>query len=108
MHLSSVIHRFTISPQEAAMSKKGKKACALEDDFGALIELVPKLEAFIKAHKDISAGYLKYRKNGGEAIPGIEKHLGIKEHMSAPSVKTQEAETKTEAKTPKEGTVAKK
>jgi len=90
------------------MGKKDKKVFALTDDFQATVALVPKLEAFLDAFKEIAAGYQKYRKNGGEAIPGIEKHVGIKEQESKPSVKTKEAATIAEAKAPKEGTAAKK
>ncbi len=61
------------------MSKKEKAVFSLADNFQAMIEIVPKLNAFVKAHKEIADGYQKYRKNGGEAISGIEKHLGIKE-----------------------------
>lgn len=60
------------------MSKKEKAAFALAEDFKAVVAMVPKLEAFIAVHKEIAAGYQKYRKNGGAAIPGVEKHLGIK------------------------------
>lgn len=69
------------------MSKKEKTAFALAEDFQAMIAIVPKLEDFIKVHKEIAAGYQKYRKNGGVVIPGIEKHLGIKEQIKAPSLK---------------------
>ncbi len=90
------------------MSKKEKTVLALEEDFQAVTAMVPKLEAFIKVHKEIAAGYQKYRKNGGEAIPGIEKHLGIKEQKSVPAVKTKKTEAKTTAKAPEEGTEIKK
>jgi hypothetical protein len=90
------------------MSKKEKTVFALAEDFQAMIAMVPKLEAFIKVYKEIAAGYQKYRKNGGEAIPGIEKHLGTKEQSSAPSLKTKKTEIKTEAKTPEEDTESKK
>lgn len=90
------------------MSKKEKAEFALAEDFQAMITLVPRLEAFIKVHKEIAAGYQKYRKNGGAAIPGIEKHLGIKEATSTPSQKKKETATITETKVPKEGTAAKK
>jgi hypothetical protein len=90
------------------MSKKEKAEFALAEDFQAVITLVPKLEAFIKVHKEIAAGYQKYRKNGGVAIPGIEKHLGIKETKSAPSSKKKETVTIPETKAPKESTAANK
>jgi hypothetical protein len=51
---------------------------ALADGFQAIIAKIPKLESFIEAHKEITAGYQKYRKNGGAAISGIEKHVCIK------------------------------
>ena len=90
------------------MHKKEKKVFALAEDLQALITMVPKLEAFFKVHKEIAAGYQKYRKNGGEAILGIEKHLGVKEQKNAPSIKSKETATKKEVKVPKEGTDAKK
>ncbi len=90
------------------MSKKGKTAFALAEDFQAMIAMVPKLEAFIEAHKEIAAGYQKYRKNGGEAIPGIEKYLGIKEQKSTPPAQTKKVAKVTETKTPEEGAAAKK
>jgi len=90
------------------MSKKEKTVCALAEDFKAMITMVPKLEAFIKVHNEITAGYQKYRKNGGVAIPGIEKHVGIKELTSGPSPKKKDTATKTETKAPKEATVVKK
>jgi len=88
------------------MSKKEKTVFALAEDFKAMIAMVPKLEAFIAVHKEIAAGYKKYRKNGGAAIPGIEKHVGIKEVDSAPSSKKKETVTAEKAKAPKEGTAA--
>jgi hypothetical protein len=103
MHLSNVMHCFVNSTKEATMSKKEKTVFALVEDFQAMITMVPKLEAFIKVHKEIAAGYQKYRKNGGAAIPGIEKHLGIKEQNSAPSAKKKETATTTKAKAPEEG-----
>ena len=90
------------------MSKKEKTVFALAEDFQAMISMIPKLEAFIKVHKEIAAGYQKYRKNGGAAIPGIEKHLGIKEANSAPSSKIKVPATITKTKIPKESTAAKK
>jgi hypothetical protein len=90
------------------MSKKEKTAFALAEDFQAMIAMVPKLEAFIKVHKEIAAGYQKFRKNGGEAISGIEKHLGIKKQDSTPTLKTKKTEIKTVAKTTEEGTESKK
>lgn len=90
------------------MSKKEKAEFALADDLQTIIALVPKLEVFMKIHKEIAAGYQKYRKNGGASIPGIEKHLGIKEQIKAPSLKKKESAPNTETKTPEEGTAAKK
>jgi len=84
------------------MSKKEKTVLALAEDFKAMITMVPKLEAFIKVHNEIAAGYQKFRKNGGAAITGIEKHLGIKEVASIPSTKKKETATAAEAKTPKQ------
>jgi hypothetical protein len=89
------------------MSKKDKSVFALAEDFQAIIALVPKLKDFIDVHKEIAVGYHKYRKNGGEAIPGIEKHLGVKEQISAPSKQAKETAKTTEAKVPKEAKAAK-
>jgi hypothetical protein len=88
------------------MSKKEKTVFALAEDFKAMITMVPKLEAFIDVHKEIAAGYKKYRKNGGAAIPGIEKHLAVKEVVSALSPKKKETATATKSKAPKEDTAA--
>lgn len=71
------------------MSKKEKSVFVLAEAFQAMITVVPKLEAFLKIHNEIAASYQKYRNDGGEAISGIEKHLGNKEQKSAPSVKTK-------------------
>lgn len=90
------------------MGKKEKKVFALAEDIKTISTMVPKLEAFIEVHKEIAAGYQKYRKNGGEAITGLEKHLGIKEQECEPSLKTKKTVTRTETKAPQEGTAAKK
>jgi hypothetical protein len=90
------------------MSKKEKAVFALAEDFQAMNAMVPKLEAFIKVHNEIAAGYQKYRKNGGDAIPGIEKHMGIKKQDSTPALKAKKTAKATEAKAPAEGTETKK
>jgi hypothetical protein len=72
--------------EEDAVSKKKKTACAFAEDFQAIIALIPKLESFIKIHKEIAAGYQKYRKNGGAAISEIEKHVGINELKGTPVI----------------------
>ncbi len=90
------------------MSKKEKAEFALADDLKAMVALVPTLNSFIKVHKEIAAGYQKYRKNGGEAIPGIEKHLGIKEQESAVPVKKKKAAATPDATAPAEVAEAKK
>lgn len=82
------------------MSKKEKSVFVLADDFKTMIAMVPKLEAFLKIHNEIAAGYQKYRKGGGDAIPGIEKHLGLKEQKSTPPPKTKKPVAITEAKVP--------
>ena len=89
------------------MSKKDKSVIALAEDFEAIITLVPKLKDFIDVHKEIAAGYQKYRKDGGAAISGVEKHLGIKEEKSAPAKKSKETAKTTEAKVPKAAKEAK-
>jgi len=101
-------HCFVNQTKEAAMSKKEKTSFALAEDFQAMIAMVPKLEDFIKVHKEIAAGYQKYRKNGGVAISGIEKHLGFKEQSKAPSLKKKEITPTAEAKASEEGSAAKK
>lgn len=85
------------------MGKKDKSNLALTEDFKELITMIPKLEAFIKVHNEIAMGYQKYRKNGGDPISGIEKHLGIKCQAETAPIKA-----KAETKTPKEGDDAKK
>jgi hypothetical protein len=91
-----------ITQEEAAMSKKKKTVSALAEDFQAMIAMIPKLESFIKAHIGIAEGYQKYRKNGGAAISGIEKHVGIKKlkkTLAVTSIKSAEL------KAPKDGTL---
>lgn len=90
------------------MSKKEKTVFALAEDFQAMIAMVPKLEAFIKVYKEIAAGYQKYRKNGGTAIAGIEKHLAIKEVKITPVIKKKEAVKTAGSKAPKETVAVKK
>lgn len=85
------------------MSKKDKSAtCALAAEFQAMISMVPKLAAFLKVHNEIATGYQKYRKNGGVSIPGIEKHLGIKEQSVKPAPKAKKTEKTKESKAAKE------
>ena len=90
------------------MSKKEKAICALADDFQAMIAIVPKLNNFIKVHKEIAAGYQKYRKNGGEAISGIEKHLGIKKPEKTGEAKVKAVVSAAEVKVREEGAAVKK
>lgn len=90
------------------MSKKQKAEFALADDFQAMIAMVPKLNNFIKVHKEIAAGYQKYRKNGGEAIPGIEKHLGGKEQECIAPAKKKKAAPIKKVEVSEEGSEAKK
>jgi hypothetical protein len=80
------------------MGKKEKAVDALVDDFQAMIKLVPKLSSFIKVHNEIVAGYLKYRKNGGAEIPGIEKHAGIKKQDIVPVSKAKKTTAGPESK----------
>lgn len=90
------------------MSKKIKTVFALGEDFKVMIALVPKLEAFIKGHREIAAGYQNYRKNGGAAIPGVERHLGIKEIKTASAAATKEPAKIIKIKRPKAETATKK
>ncbi|MBV5342017.1 MAG: hypothetical protein J0665_21065 [Deltaproteobacteria bacterium] len=90
------------------MGKKEKAAFALAEDLQAVIAMVPRLSNLIKVHKEIAAGYQKYRKNGGEAIPGIEKHLGVKEQASPVPPKKKKAVMVKEVKAPEEGAEAEK
>jgi hypothetical protein len=85
------------------MGKKKKTVFALAENFQAIIAMIPKLESFIKAHEEIATGYQKYRKNGGAAISGIEKHVGIKELKSALYITSKKS---TELKASKDGTLA--
>jgi hypothetical protein len=80
------------------MSKKEKSVFVLADDFKTMIAMVPKLETFLKIHNEIAAGYQKYRKGGGDAIPGIEKHMAFKEQKSTPPPKAKKTMSKTETK----------
>jgi hypothetical protein len=89
------------------MSKKDK-AFSLAEDYQAITAMLPKLEAFMKVHKEMAAAYQKFRKNGGAAIPGIEKYLGIKEQKSTPSLTIIESEETAEIKAPEKGVATKK
>ena len=90
------------------MGKKEKAVSTLTEDIQAIIALFPKLETFVKVHKEIVTGYQKYRKNGGEAIPGIEKHAGIKESKETLPVKAKKKAKGAEADVPEECTDANK
>jgi len=90
------------------MSKKKSTVFVLAEDFQAMIVMIPKLGAFLKAHNEIVAGYQKYRKNGGASIPGVEKHLGIKKQPVIPSIKAKKADKAPKAKAPKADGAAKK
>jgi hypothetical protein len=74
------------------MGKKENTACELAENLRAVTALIPQLEKFVKIHKEIAAGYQKYRKNGGEAISGIEKYAGIKTEAAAVSKKAKRQE----------------
>jgi len=90
------------------MSKKGKAAFALAEDLKVVVAMIPKLEAFVAVHKEIAAGYQKYRKNGGAAIAGIEKYLGVKEQESAVLPKKKKVVTVKEAVVSEEAAETKK
>lgn len=90
------------------MSKKEKTVFALAEDFKAMIAMVPKLEAFLKVHNEIEVGYQKYRKNGGAAIPGLEKHLGAKIPTKTVNTKIKAVAPSTDAKVPKKSINIKK
>lgn len=90
------------------MSKKDKKACSVTEDFQAVIAIIPKLEGLIKAHREIAEGYQIYRKNGGDEIPGIEKHLGFKEQSSGKCEKLKKSEKKSKTEVPEENAETKK
>ncbi|GEM_PF-4849225 len=62
------------------MGKKDKKELSLEDDIQVVISMLPKLEKLLKTHKEVTKEYQKYRKNGGDEIRGLEKHLGCSEN----------------------------
>lgn len=85
------------------MGKKKKTEFALAEVFQAIIAIIPKLKSFTKAHEEIATGYQKYRKNGGAAITGIEKHVGTKELKSVLSITSKKSK---EFKAPKESTLA--
>lgn len=90
------------------MSKKEKSVFVLADDFKTMIAMVPKLEAFLKVHNEIAAAYQKYRKAGGDAIPGLEKHLGAKIQKTTDKEKVKAVAPATKVKAPKEFTGTKK
>jgi hypothetical protein len=97
-----------INIKGAAMGKKEKSFLALTEDFKTLIAAIPRLEAFLKAHKEIAAGYQKYRKSGGDAIPGIEKHLGVNVQKITPPVKKKKVVIVPEVKATEEAVEPKK
>jgi hypothetical protein len=91
------------------MGKKEKATFELAENLRAVTALILQLENFVKIHKEIAAGYQKYRKNGGEAISGIEKYIGIKTEVVAVSKKAKEQEAPAaEAKAPKKTVESKK
>jgi len=81
------------------MGKKEKRTFVFEEEFKELGKLAPKIKALLSMNREIAEGYRKYRKKGGEAIPALEKHLGVKKPESAP---VQEAQP--EATQPESGT----
>src|SRR6266568_1472452 len=97
-----------IAGKEATVGKKEKKVWALHEEFQAMITLVPKLEELLSIHKEMSEGYQKYRKNGGDAIPCLEKHLGIKESGKTTPVKAEKVKSTKDSKESKEVDLSKK
>jgi hypothetical protein len=88
------------------MGKKDNAAFELAENLHAVTALISQLENLVKVHKEIAAGYQKYRKKGGEAISGVEKYVGIKTEEAAVSIKAKGQETP--AAEAKEAKVAKK
>jgi len=62
------------------MKKKDPKELSLEDDVQAVISMIPKLKKLLKAHKEATKEYQKFRKNDGDEIPGLEKLFGSSEN----------------------------
>lgn len=90
------------------MSKKDKKVIFGAEDSQAVIAMIPKLKGLMKTYQEIAEGYQMYRKNGGDEIPGIEKHLGFKEQISKHSEKTKKSERITKTESPEEKIEVKK
>jgi hypothetical protein len=65
------------------MGKKSKRTFDFEEEFNELCKLAPKIKALLSMNREIAEGYRKYRKKGGEAIPVLEKHLGVKKSECA-------------------------
>jgi hypothetical protein len=83
------------------MGKKDRKTCSQTDDLEVSFKkVVPKLEALFSVHKEIEAGYQKYRKNGGAAIPGLEKHLGAKKVETSTAPKAEKTTAVSEPAVP--------
>ncbi|NVN90578.1 MAG: hypothetical protein HXX11_08210 [Desulfuromonadales bacterium] len=60
------------------MGKKNKRTYVFEEEFKELGKMAPGIKALLSMTRDIAEGYRKFRKKGGEAIPGLEKHLAVK------------------------------
>jgi len=76
---------------------KGKKTFEFEEEFKELGKLAPKIKALLSMNREIAEGYRKYRKKGGEAIPALEKHLGVKKSESTPVLEALPETTPPEA-----------
>ena len=61
------------------MGKRDKKIFSLSEDLQTIIKTMPRLEGLMHAWQEIAEAYQLYRKNGGDPIPGIEKHFGCQE-----------------------------
>ena len=69
-------------------------------DFQEVVSMIPRLESLVKIHTEIAEGYLSYRKSGGAEIPGIEKHVPLREKGCESCDKEKKKENKKKNKGP--------